>query len=243
MSNEWHVSPYTSAVQYLGGPRNSLSYRGSIVLQAPGRWAVQPVDLWSGEQYTLFCVETAEKARKALENITPDGHKCEVFVSAVVGHCPNIAGDLTVYGEGENEERGILLCPVHKRVVLSGTGQTHMSVHLWEAIHGPITHESGPIVGGRIAPPMAPVKRGHYLSKPVVWGDDWSGYTLAVKLSQDVCPGDLVVFRDNGNAYEVKSVDRIPMPDDKPLLRFNCNDGATYGTYDDRAVAVLCPPF
>ncbi|MGN7135783.1 hypothetical protein [Streptomyces pseudogriseolus] len=242
MNDKWFVSPHTDDIQYLGGFRTSMDYRGCIV-RTVGGWLVQPLDFWTEEEHTVHQVDTLEEARKALENVTPEGHKCEVFVNKTIGHCPERASVILPGPEGGiSQTRGVMLCPVHSRIHM--TDQRRTLITEWEAKHGPITHEGGPIIGERQLPPMRPVKRSHYLSKPRVWGDDWSGYKLGICMSDDIRPGALVVFtNDSGNAYEVESVDLVPIPDSEPLMRFNCNDGATYGTYSNRAVAVLYLPF
>ncbi|MFE9660301.1 hypothetical protein [Streptomyces sp. NPDC005955] len=240
--NEWKFNPHTDTIQYLGGWLTDPTYRGCIVRENSGRragtWAVRPRDPWTEVDHTAMYAETMEAARAALENVTPGGHRCEVFVSQYLGHCPERASVVTYSGIGD-QFRGILLCPVHSVKVL--VGDPRMSVERWEAKCGAITHESGPIVGDRVTPPMAPVRRSDFLSRPVVWGDDWEGYTLGMKLAQRIVRGDLVMFHGTG-AFEVNSVDVVPIPLDEPLYRFNCNGGATYGGTYNCAVPVLNPP-
>ncbi|MFJ8930581.1 hypothetical protein ACIRLA_28735 [Streptomyces sp. NPDC102364] len=240
MDNEWHVNPHTDRIEYLGGWRTRPGYRGCISQGEDGRWAVQPLDYWTQQEHTVLECDTREEARTALKNVTPDGHKCEVFVADWLGHCPDRASVIspTVF---EPDERGILLCPTHSRTILRDNPR--VPVAEWEAKNGPITHEGGPIVGERIGRKPARIRRSEYLSKPVVWGDDWSGYTPGMQLAEDVTPGALFAFRPTGNAFEVKSIDRVDMPDGREMLRFNCNDGATAGAYEGEAVVILHPPF
>ncbi len=244
LTNVWRENPHTSTIQYLGGWLTDPTYRGCIVRENSGRmagkWAVCPRDPWTEQDHAVTYAGTVEEARKALENVTPGGHKCEVYVSKAIGHCPERASLVTYSWEDGKAVRGLMLCSAHARKCM--VNAFRVSVLEWEAGNGPITHESGPIIGERIAPAMAPVKRSHYLSKPIVWGDDWQGYTPGMKLCQDIGPRDLVVFNE-GNAYEVNSVDVVEIPDSEDLWRFNCNDGATYGSYYDHAVPVLYPPF
>ncbi|MGW0087868.1 hypothetical protein ACWDWS_02495 [Streptomyces sp. NPDC003328] len=243
-ATEWKVNPHTDSIQYLGGWMTSRTYRGCIVRENSGpqvgKWAVCPRDWRTEDDHTVTYAPTVELARKALENVTPGGHKCEVFVNKWVGHCPDRASVVTFSWEGEKAVRGILLCPTHTKATF--TDMARVSVEEWETGNGPITHESGPILGDRIAPPMAPVRRGENLSRPRIWGDDWQGYQVGMTLAQDVSADDLVVF-DHGNAFEVLSIDIVPMPHSDDMIRFNCNGGATFCTYRDRAVPCLYPPF
>jgi hypothetical protein len=199
---------------------------------------VCPVDQEGDEHHATYARDV-EAARKALENVTLGGHRCEVYVSKTIGHCPDRASVVTYAWEDGAAVRGALLCPVHKALTL--TDAARIPVAEWEVGNGPIRHEDGPIAGERIAPAMAPVRRGGYLSVPIVWGDDWTGYELGMVLAQHVRPGDLVVFAPEGNAYRVKSVDVCPIPYSEPIIRYGCNGGATYGTHENHAVAVLFP--
>jgi hypothetical protein len=239
LTNVWRENPHTADIRYLGGWMTSPTYRGCIVRESSGQWAVRPRDPWTDTDYTVTYAQTLEDARKALENVTPGGHKCEIFVDQWVGHCPERASVVVVQGDGTPLSR-ILLCRVHARHVFKGANR--VSVEEWEATRGRLTSEGGPIVGERIAPPMAPVKRSDFLSEPVVWGDDWKGHVLGMTLTQDVRRGDLVMFQGTG-AYEVQSIDVCPIPHSEDLWRFSCNGGTVYGTYYDRAVPVLYRPF
>ncbi|MFE6226915.1 hypothetical protein [Streptomyces sp. NPDC057854] len=251
---EWQQGGYDGV--HCFGSQWTGDYRGYVVRSqdsgdgVPERWEVYSWDHLTETHVWVAGTSDLGSAKAALGNITPGGHKCEVFVSQYVGHCPERATIIKNY-EGDTT-RGILLCGVHMRTVLRE--QSSVPVERWEAVHGPITHESGPIVGERVMPAKAPVKRSDFLSQPIVWGDDWGSYVLGMKLAQDVTAaigtgaddfvmaGDLVMF-DGTGAYEVESVDVVDMPDGKPLYRFNCNGGATFGTYENHAVPILYLPF
>ncbi|MGI5196915.1 hypothetical protein ACQEVY_25310 [Streptomyces sp. CA-288835] len=255
-ANEWKINPHTDSIQYLGGWLTDPTYRGCIVRESSGRmagkWAVCPRDPWTEEDHAVTYAGTVEEARKALENVTPGGHKCEVLVNQYLGHCPERACVVTYSWEDDKPVRGLLLCRVHK--VKTFADAFRVSVEEWETGNGPITHESGPIIGERISPAMAPVKRSDFLSQPVIWGDDWGSHVLGMKLAQDVMAaigtgaddfvstGDLVVFKGTG-AFEVKSVDVIEIPGAGTHYRFSCNGGATYLAEHDSAVPVLYLPF
>lgn len=250
---EWRQGGY-DGLFYLG-KQWTADYVGYVVRSQgaddglPEKWLIYAWDHVVEETVWVADALMREAAQKALENITPGGHKCEVLVNQYLGHCPERATVIKTF-QGDTE-RGILLCDVHKRRTFSD--HPHESVVRWEAVHGPIAHEAGPIIGERLTPAKAPVKRSDFLSQPIIWGDDWGSHVLGMKLAQDVAAaigtgaddfvsaGDLVVFKGTG-AFEVQSVDIIDMPDGEPLYRFNCNGGATYGTYRDHAVPVLYLP-
>ncbi|MCX5201473.1 hypothetical protein OG897_08410 [Streptomyces sp. NBC_00237] len=228
------------------GKQYEPDYRGYVV-----RTQADENDVWEGEKWYVYywdfvleghewayVADTLRDAQMALERITPKGHLCEVFISPVLGHCPERAVYVTDNGEGEAGERlqGILLCDPHSRHVMPK--EKRVPVHLWEADYRSISPEDSAIVGERLSPAMASVRRGAYLSVPVVWGDDWTGYRLRIVDPGSVKVGSLAVF-GKGNAFRVESIDKVPIPDDPTMMRFNCNGGATYLATGGRAVAIL----
>lgn len=241
MGVSWSESSYEG--YHYWGKHSSADYQGYVVQtnsSADGRdetwyayrWnPVAEEHEWSGEAVSLAGIQTV------LESLV-QGRRflCEVYQSKTEGHCTGW-GFVVAHTEARGEKVRLVLCEGHSRHVFTHWDRT--PVLEYADTYGLTPDE--PINSGRIQPePDTVIKRGHYLAKPAIWGDDYGPHYAAMTPALEVRPGSLIVFRnDHGNAYRVKSIDEIPMPDGQVLLRFNCEGGATAGAYRDSIVSVL----